>query len=308
MSGELWAVATIFNPAGFRSLTRNYRRFRAELQVPLAVIELSFDGRWELDERDADMLVRISDGDVMWQKERLINLVVPHLPPECESVAWVDADVLLLNPDWPQHAVRELASAPLVQLFSTARHLAPDGAAPPSYLPSAAAVARAGGTPFRPKIKHGMAWAARRELLEHHGLYDTFVIGGGDTALLGAAYGVPEIVVAEKHLSASHRDHYLRWAAAFHADVKGRVGALAGEIHHLWHGDLQDRRYERRHEYLAQHHFDPRSDIRPGAEGAWRWGGDKPAMHALLSDYFRSRNADGRTARDPSEKESTSAL
>lgn len=41
----------------------------------------------------------------------------------------------------------------------------------------------------------GMAWAARRELLEQHGFYDGCVIGGGDSALICAAFGVPEIVM-----------------------------------------------------------------------------------------------------------------
>lgn len=293
--GELWCLTSIFNPAGYRSLLSNYRRFRSALQAPLAAVELSFDGGWELAEDDADLLLRIADGDVMWQKERLINILVAKLPPECEYVAWIDADVLLLDPEWSQRAVDALAYAPLVQLFSTARHLQQDGMVPPSSLPSAAAVALEGRTPFQPRIKHGMAWAARRELLERHGLYDSCVIGGGDTALLGAALGVPEVVADEKLMSAAQRDHYSCWAADFHADVSGRVGVLPGEIHHLWHGDLRDRRYDRRHEDLAQHDFDPGSDIRPGAEGAWRWASDKPALHALLRNYFHSRRADGRT-------------
>jgi hypothetical protein len=294
--GEVWAVTTIFNPAGFRSMMSNYRRFRAELKVPLAVAELGFGGRWELTEHDADMLLRVTDGDVMWQKERLINLLVANLPAECKYVAWIDADVLLRNPDWPRQAVLQLASSPLVQLFSTARNLERDGTVPQACRPSAASVALGGENPLRPKTKHGMGWAARRELLERHGLYDTFVIGGGDTAMLGAAYGTPEVVVNAKFLSAGHRDHYLRWADGFYADVQGRVGVVEGEIHHLWHGDLEDRRYGGRHEDLAQHDFDPRTDIRTGREGAWRWATDKPALHALLHDYFHSRMQDGRTA------------
>lgn len=296
MSGrrsQLWAVTAVFNPTGRRNLLAHYQRFRAELPIPLAVAELSFDGSWELAEHDADLLLRVTDGDVLWQRERLVNLLVAKLPPECEYVAWIDADLLFQNPDWPQHTVEKLASVPLTQLFSTACHLAQDGSVPPAGLPSAAAVALRGETPFRPKVKHGMAWAARRELIEQHGLYDGCVIGGADTVLLGAAYGVPEIVVDDKHMSAAQRDHYTRWAAGFYADVKGQVGAVDGEIHHLWHGDLVNRRYSLRHEDLAHHDFDPHTDIRLGAEGAWRWASDKPALHALLRDYFRNRQEEG---------------
>lgn len=292
--GVLWAVTSFFNPVGYRRRLSNYRRFRAALQVPLAAVELSFDSSWELAGNDADMLMRVADGDVMWQKERLLNLAAAQLPPECEYVAWIDADVLMQDPDWPQQAVAALEAVPLVQLFSGARDLGPDGAIPQSCVPSVAALALRGEPTFVPNNKHGLAWAARRELIRRHGLYDSCVIGGGDTALMRAAYGVRfDDVVKRFEMSGPERDHYLGWAVGFHADVQGRVGALPGELHHLWHGDPVNRRYRIRHSDLAMHGFDPRADIRPGRDGAWRWASEKPALHALLRDYFQSRQDDG---------------
>jgi hypothetical protein len=144
------------------------------------------------------------------------------------------------------------------------------------------------------KYAHGNALAARRELLERHGLYDRCVIGGGDSALLGAAYGVHEVIAECWRMSPAQSDHYSRWAAGFHSDVKGQVSVLAGEIHHLWHGNLENRRYGRRHLDLEPHHFDPYLDIRLGADAAWRWASDKPGLHTLLREYFQSRHEDGR--------------
>ena len=141
---------------------------------------------------------------------------------------------------------------------------------------------------------HGNAVAARRDLLERHGLYDGCVIGGGDSALLGAAYGVQDVIAGCWRMSPAQRVHYSRWAAGFSADVRGRVGVLEGEIHHLWHGDLEDRRYGLRHADLEPHLFDPNLDIRLGVDGAWRWANDKPALHTLLREYFRNRHEDGR--------------
>ena len=57
--GELCVITSYFNPAGYRRRLLNYRRFRAALQVPLAAVELSFDGCWELADDDADYLVRV---------------------------------------------------------------------------------------------------------------------------------------------------------------------------------------------------------------------------------------------------------
>lgn len=294
--GALWAITSFFNPAGSRRRLLNYRRFRAALNVPLVAVELSFDRSWELIEHDADKLMQVTDGDVMWQKERLLNIALTQLPPDCEYVAWIDADVLIPDPDWPRQAIAALASASLVQLFSEARDLGHDGIVPRSSVPSVAAVAQQGHSTFGPDIKHGLAWAARRDLLQRHSLYDSCVIGSGDTALLRAAYGVPEAVVRRLRMSPAESHHYLRWATAFYDDVAGRVDALSGEVHHLWHGDPEDRRYNLRHSDLASHNFDPSTDIRPGADGAWRWASDKPALHALLRDYFQSRHDDGRPA------------
>lgn len=299
----LWVITTFFNPAGYRRRLLNYRRFRAALKLPLAVVELSFHGAWELTECDADKLVRVADGDVMWQKERLLNVALKQLPPECEYVAWIDADVLMQDPDWPRQTIDALATTPVVQLFSTVRHLDPSGNVVAAPGAASAAAAVRGGLPPSVVIgtmktfAHGNGMAARRELLERHGLYDGCVIGGGDTALMGGAYGVQDVVADCWRMSAAQRAHYLHWAKAFRADVRGRVGVLEGEVHHLWHGDLGDRRYDLRHIDLEPHRLDPYLDIRPGVDGAWRWATDKPGLHDLLRDYFRQRNEDGRLER-----------
>ncbi len=311
----LWAITSFFNPAGYRRRLTNYRRFRAALHVPLATIELGFNGQFQLDDRDADKLMRVTDGDIMWQKERLLNLLLPQLPPECEYVAWIDSDVLFRDPHWPQRAVEQLEKAPLLQLFATLRDLGPadNGRSGTRCISSVAATVLAGrpvsALVLRPPVSgaqshpayapaaHGMAWAMRREVLAQHGFYDGCVIGGGDTALLCAAYGVPDAITELWQMNAAQRDHYTRWASRFHENVKGRVAALSGEVHHLWHGELENRRYFQRHLDLASHTFDPRTDLRPGADGPWRWATDKPALHALLREYFDTRHEDGDTVR-----------
>lgn len=304
--GRLWAITSFFNPAGYRQRLINYRRFRAALTVPLATIELGFNGHFELQTHDADKLLRVTDGDIMWQKERLLNILVTQLPPDCEYVAWIDSDVLFQDPQWPQQAIEHLATAPLVQLFSKVRYLERDESniAATLCVPSMAAevlegssasavigrvMDRSGGAP-----SGGMAWAARRKLLQDNGFYDGCVIGGGDTALVCAAYGVPEVVMELHHMNAMQRVRYSRWADRFHIDVKASVSALAGEIHHMWHGDLDDRRARLRHTDLLPHDFDPHHDIRLGADGPLRWATDKVDLHNLLRDYFRNRREDGK--------------
>jgi hypothetical protein len=134
-----------------------------------------------------------------------------------------------------------------------------------------------------------MAWAARRELLARHGFFDASVIGGGDTLLTCAAYGVAQVAARLHQMTPMHAARYDAWANAFHRDVAGQVGLLEGEIRHFWHGELAARNTEWRHLALAAQGFDPELDLVFGSQGAWRWASDKPALHALLRDYFAMR-------------------
>jgi hypothetical protein len=300
--GSLWAITSFFNPAGSRRRLENYRRFRAALPVPLATIELGFDGEWHLTSEDAELYVPIGDGDVLWQKERLLNVLLPRLPAECRHVAWLDADILLADRDWPRRAAEALARAPIVQLFSAVHYLDREGSQRDGggmKVPSVVAEVQAGRAAAEVLARvtdrtggasaGGMAWAARRELLERHGFYDANVIGGGDTALACAAYGVAQVAARLHHMNPMHAARYEAWASAFQRDVAGQVGLVDGEIRHLWHGELAARNTTGRHVALASQGFDPGADLVAGSQGAWRWSSAKPALHALLRDYFARR-------------------
>jgi hypothetical protein len=97
----MWAITSYFNPLGYRTRLANYRTFRQHLGLPLLTVEQGRGGRFDLDERDATVLLQVPSGDVMWQKERLLNLALGALPPECETVVWLDSDILFDGDDWP---------------------------------------------------------------------------------------------------------------------------------------------------------------------------------------------------------------
>ena len=75
----MWAITSYFNPVGYKRRLSNYRMFRANLGAPLVTVELSFDGRFELTDQDADVLIHF----VMVPcsgKERLLNLALKAVP------------------------------------------------------------------------------------------------------------------------------------------------------------------------------------------------------------------------------------
>src|SRR6516165_312417 len=122
----LWAITSYFNPMGYRRRIKNYHDFRQHLAVPLVTVEHSFDGTFQLQPRDADVLVQLAGGDVMWQKERLLNVALKSVPGDCDRIAWVDCDVVFDSDDWAERASRALDDLVLVHLFQERQDLPPD--------------------------------------------------------------------------------------------------------------------------------------------------------------------------------------
>ena len=305
---EHWAVTCLFNPQGYRRRIANYRAFRRHLEVPLVAVELSFDGRFELDSKDADILLRIDGGDVLWQKERLLNLGVASLPRECRAVSVLDCDIVFEKRDWSKDALERLARSPVVHLFSEVHFLRADAgpgfSLAGSHRCESCARAIRANMPVRDCLgvqagdgrgRHlpGLAWAFRRELLDRHGLFDGCVIGGGDTAMACASWGAFDAVEERHAMNARQRSYYRAWAEPWFESVRGNVDFIDGKLFHLWHGEIADRRAAARHLDLAPHDFDPRCDLASDGNGPWRWASPKPEMHRMLADYFAARREDG---------------
>jgi len=303
----LWGVTAYFNPAGYKSRLDNYLSFRKRLNARLATVEMSTEGRFELGRDDAEILVQLSGGDVMWQKERLLNVALQYLPNECDIVAWLDCDVVFDDDEWIARTRSALDSFRLVQLFAERCDLFP---CHDSKYPAISARAPARGYKiatglYRDERDHrdagifvadysvpGHAWAARRDLLDKHGLYDARIVGSGDIAILAAATGEFDHYFRSHAMNPRQVRHFRNWADPFFGDVAGSVGYISGRIFHLWHGDRKDRQYAIRQQTALRAGFDPFTDIALDASGCWRWNSDKPELHRDLREYFASRNED----------------
>ncbi len=310
LTGMLWAVTSYFNPSGYKRRLSNYRTFKQHLRVPLIAVELSFNGRFELQSGDADIVEQLIGRDVLWQKERLLNIALRALPRECDAVAWLDCDVIFAIDDWPERARAALEEFAFVQLFSERCNLARDAIVDSSAPPAVDLVAqslgfkiatgqaqpddlRIAGAAWTRGATTGLAWASRRTLLERHGLYDSCILGNGDRVMLCAAMGRLDYGANALQMNARQMQHYAAWAEPFFADVGGRVGYIDGRAFHLWHGAWQDRKTALRHQGLTRFHFDPFIDIARDGSGCWRWNSDKRNMHEYVKNYFDSRKEDG---------------
>jgi hypothetical protein len=301
----MWAITSYFNPTRSQRRLANYRSFRADLSVPLVAVELCFNGEFELTKHDADVLIQIHGGAVLWQKERLLNLAMKSVPSDAAQIAWIDCDIIFGRADWAQEAEAQLRINPLVQLFSELLDL-PAGEfnirdEHVTLSPSArgiVALNEAGDGAFivpqrdpnvRPVLR-GLAWAARTELIKEHGFYDACILGSGDRAMAYASFGRFDEVMRSMLMNQNQQTHYLKWAVPFYHEVKGRIGYVPGRIYHLWHGHIEHRRYDERHKILPDYNFDPHKDIVISPNGAWAWACQRRELSEVLVRYFESRD------------------
>jgi hypothetical protein len=124
---DLWLLTTYFNPAKFENKRRNYEAFAGKMAssgLRLVTIECAFgDGEFELP--DSPNLLRVRASNVMWQKERLLNVAVSRLPTECRKIVWIDFDIYFENADWAVETSRMLENTPMVQPFAMGVFLPP---------------------------------------------------------------------------------------------------------------------------------------------------------------------------------------
>ena len=307
----LWGVTSYFNPSGYKNRSTTYQTFKQHLRIPLIAVELSFNGRFELQSGDADIIVRLTGQDVLWQKERLLNVALRALPPECDAVAWLDADVIFERDDWSERARAALKRCSIVQPFRERCNLARGATRSGSdwtplelVAPSVGYTIATGG--LKPGVlrvagsyvtggpTNGLAWVARRSLLDRHGLYDAHILGQGDRAIICAAIGRFDDWREAGAATRRQEQHYRAWGEPFFADVAGSIGFIEGRIFHLWHGDTKGRTL-RTADYrdFARFSFDPFHDIADDANGCWRWNSAKPEMHRYVADFFAARKEDG---------------
>ena len=267
-AGRLAIVTPFFNPAGYPRVARNFRAFLELLrEVPVFPAEISFGRPWVAN----GLRLRGSERNVLWQKERLINLAVSCLPASFDRVAWFDGDIVLADARWYSDTDRALDQHPVVQVGDT---IICDGRA------HKMAVAYN----FGRWTKIGYAWAARRELFP---LYDAAIIGGGDML---CAYGWLGRRIRELTPSPQWFYHYQNWARRAYGKARGNIGHVAGTLVHFDHGSHAGRHYNERYRLVSG--LDPEVDIAIDDAGLWAWNGNAASterFRAALNGFFASR-------------------
>lgn len=293
----LYAVATYFNPCKFATKRINYLRFRKkslEQGLPLVVVELSFDGTYEIAETDAEIVLRRSSGDKVFQKEAMFNSALKELPSDCDKVVLIDADILFDDPFWVQKTSDMLDRCNMVQPFSKAvwQNVMGDAG---RQRDSWAKVLFEFGPQYLSKNTYmghpGHAMAFRREVLNQCQLYPFAILGGGDTCMTqGLFVNFHEEINLEK-FGFFWSEHINKWSAGWRKAIDNNIGCLNGYCRHLWHGELVNRMYGRRSALLS--HFDPSIHVKLNDEGMVVWtSAATKKMKDIVRDYYAGRKED----------------
>ncbi len=304
---DLAIVTSYFNPSGYKTKIDNYWRFRNAIErsgLYLLTIELAFEDQpFSLEGSPFCPVLQIRARDVLWQKERLLNVAFASLPNCFTKTAWLDCDILFVDPFWTARVSKLLDQYALLQPFRSVVRL-PRGVDAYygqgiAYASFAAVyqedqLAHLQGT-FGPHGHTGFAWAARRELLANTGLYDACIAGSGDHMIAHAACGDWTSPCVQRDVGRGpwQLNHFRNWAMRFYSATNGRLGCATGTVLHLWHGDIENRKYADRHRELAEFGFDPSVDIAVSRSGAWKWASVKPDLHGWAKRYFDLRAEDG---------------
>jgi hypothetical protein len=318
MAGNTSIITCYFNPARYASKKFNFDLFVSRLgrhAANLVIVEMATEhGEFELG--NDHKVIRVRGDSFIWQKERLHNIAIAHLPPACTKVVWLDGDLLFEETEWLDMTSAALDHFALVQPFERLvrlpqGHLEYRGFGQDGQMvveSFAAAFARdpwlAHNAPYQNHGRVGGAWAARRDLLDSCGLYDACLTGSGDHLMAHAFAGALNSPCIPAMIGSGHSytAHFARWAAKLDQIAQGNIGYVPGLVLHLWHGAMANRRYRLLNEEFKTFDFDPDRHLRASANGPWEWADAPAAMRTWSRDLFLSRNEDG--DRKPSGTES----
>jgi len=302
MRSDLVVVCAYFNSCRFDKRRANYDTFRDGMDradVSVTTVEVVVgDAEHELTGYDGTLCYRARD--VMWHKERAMQLGVDHVlrTTDAPNVMWVDADAVFPSHDWVDRILRALDVHRLVHCFNAATTHYSDG----NLERYSSVECYKNNVPFGKGVPGG-CWAARRDFFDHISFYQHAIAGGGDT-LFGLAmcltfgFDYQEFFKEITKHNASIlkwswpiQIHWMNWARRVQQHIQSsEVGFVNQHAHFLEHGSKKNRWGSVR--YTIMQEVDPYADVAIDTKSQMmQWISDKPELHQRLVRYFKDRDA-----------------
>ncbi|MCA9700954.1 MAG: hypothetical protein KC431_25740, partial [Myxococcales bacterium] len=280
-------ISCYFNPCSYASHKRKYEQFRKALpKCHYFCAEASFTGKYET---DAKIKIKATEDNLLWQKERMLNIIIGQLPDKFDAVCWIDCDLIMLNPNWLRDVETMLERYPAGQPWRRIHFLDPQGQVTHSH-PSICW--RLHNPSNKEYACPGGCWAARRDVLQH-GLIDYNIVGGGDCMQVSAWAGCDYSKLLGEVINREWLDRFEDDCKLHYPLVGGSCGVAPSDCLHIYHGSREARGYLTRYQVLKAHNFDPAWNLEVGANGLFRWRPEAPSQIVEgVAAYFRSRRED----------------
>lgn len=320
---ELAVVSCFFNPGGSARRVSNFKAFLSSIKqsgVRCLVIELAF-GSNPFDIVDHDDVIQLRTNDVLWHKERLLNIGIRRLLSDgVRKIAWLDGDIVFDDPEWPLEIASRLEKSNLCQVFETVG-IHTHNSGHPIVAESAvkrfqdsgelyAQAPRRGWNLLSGVAKGGQSgfgWAARAEVLEKALLFERAIVGGGDKLIFIASLAQDMSderfkslthskfacdACGHRNKSQAYEDNFHEWAGQWSSAVGGAVDYARLHISDMYHGQRSDRGYSTRHDILYRNKYDPATDLTGEHSHCFEWSPGKEQLRREVEAYFLSRRED----------------
>lgn len=295
----LHVILVVSNPCLYKRRYQLARECIARLEkteyIQVYLVELAYgDQSYALTQSGNPRHLQLRCETPLWHKENMINLGIQKLlPTNWKAVAWIDADIQFLNPNWARNTLEVLRKYNVVQPFDTITYLDANNRPGESH-PSCTYITRKTGVYGG---HSGFAWAMRRDIYDQlGGLFERAVLGGGDAIMCNAFVhkGTYEwFPLATPSFKTMIADFARRCANV-------RIGHVPGTILHYFHGTLKNRKYEERREILVRHEYDPYVHVERDPSGLLVPTSRCPSGFPQdILKYFQERNEDDPTGEDP---------
>lgn len=287
---KLAVITSFFNPNNYINIKYNYLKFSEKIKekADLFPIELSFNNEFFIEDSN---VIRINgnENNILWQKEKLLNIALENLPKEYTNVAWIDCDVLFENENWVNEVNEGLKNYKVLQLYEKAKRLDEKG---DIERISEGVIKRISKINYVEDVLIGIpgfAWAIRREVIDKIKFLDTQIIGGGDALMFYSFFGMNNTTHHNK-MNKDWFDFYMNWFSKSYGEIDESVNYISGSIVHLYHGKMINRNYDKRYEILSKERFNPNNDLITSENGLWELKSKE--LSNKMSKYFESRNED----------------
>jgi len=261
----------------------------------------------------------------LWLKECALNIAAKRLYelwPDWKYMAWIDADVMFLNPAWVTETISALQRHRVVQLWTTCVDLnhqmnplntiksfawcyreslrnpdsigvEVDGKFQYNMGTSEWKHYAATGKPF---WHSGFAWAIRRKTYEDlggphdGGIFELGILGSGDHHMALAFIG--DVTRSCPNIKGGYQNALQEYQTRCDKFVQKDLGYIDGTIAHYFHGSKVNRHYRTRWNILLSNDFEPLHDLKKDPNGLYMLTDRNIKLRDEIRLYFESRDED----------------